>query len=176
MEQKNWLEETAKQVLAAQVLETNHFTQKYGLALGKEDAALLAQERADMLRAQRRVEFGPGILPKIIYAFCDSSYIYQDNYRESLARLQEIFFQYKNEMMDELSDDELLAFMREQFDQVCCGDFGYLEGTCLEIFAQAVRAGYSGYEETEGKGEFGKMDIVKGWDRELYLEALFDLF
>ena len=176
MEQNNWLEETAKQALAAQVLTTNHFTQKYGLVLGKEDAALLAQERADVLRAQRRVEFGPGILPKIIYTFCDSPYIYQDNYCESLARLQEIFFQYKNEMMDELSDDELLAFMREQFDQVCCGDFGYLEGTCLDLFAQAVRAGYSGYEETEGKGEFGEMDIVKRWDRELYLEALYDLF
>ena len=176
MEQNNWLEETAKQALAAQVLKTNHFTQKYGLVLGKEDAALLAQERADVLRAQRRVEFGPGILPKIIYTFCDSPYIYQDNYCESLARLQEIFFQYKNEMMDELSDDELLAFMREQFDQVCCGDFGYLEGTCLDLFAQAVRAGYSGYEETEGKGEFGEMDIVKRWDRELYLEALYDLF
>ena len=156
MEQKNWLEETAKQVLAAQVLETNHFTQKYGLALGKEDAALLAQERADMLRAQRRVEFGPGILPKIIYAFCDSSYIYQDNYRESLARLQEIFFQYKNEMMDELSDDELLAFMREQFDQVCCGDFGYLEGTCLEIFAQAGVQGIPDMKRRRGRESLGK--------------------
>ena len=95
---------------------------------------------------------------------------------ETIIRLQEIFYLYKNEMMDELSDDELLAFMREQFDQVCCGDFGYLEGTCLDLFAQAVRAGYSGYEETEGKGEFGEMDIVKRWDRELYLEALYDLF
>ena len=176
MDQNNWMEEMAKQTLAAQVLETNQYTQKYGLVLRKEDAALLAEARADVLRDQKRVEFGPGILPKIIYAFCDSSYIYQDNYCESMARLQEIFFQYKNEMLDEITDDELLEFMREQFENVCRGDFDYLEGTCLDLFAQAIRAGYAGYRETEGKGVFEEADIVKRWDRELYLEALMDLF
>lgn len=176
MEQKNWLEEMAKQALTAQVLEANRYTQKYGLVLKEEEAALLAEVRADVLREEKRVELGQGILPKIIYVFCDSPYIYQDNYCESLIRLQEIFFQYKNETLDELSDDELLAFMREQFDNVCRGDFGYLEETCLDIFAQAVRAGYTGYRETEGKGEFEKVDIVRRWDRDLYMEALMDLF
>ena len=40
-------------------------------------------------------------------------------------------------MLDEISDEELLQFMQEQFDSVCFGDLDYLEGTCLEIFAQA---------------------------------------
>ena len=78
-------------------------------------------------------------------------------------------------MLDEISDDELLNFMSEQFESVCYGDFDYLEGTCLEIFAQAVRAGYCGYIQSEGKGEFEKFDIVKRWDRELYLETLAEL-
>lgn len=91
MEQKNWLEEMSKQMLTAQILETNHYTQKYGLVLRKEDAALLAKERIDVLRKERRVEFGQSILPRIIYTFCDSSYIDQNNYCESLIRLQEIF-------------------------------------------------------------------------------------
>lgn len=176
MEQKSWLEEMNRQTLARQVLETNCYTQKYGLVLREEDAALLAQERTNVLKAERRVEFGQSIMPKIIYTFCDSSYVNQDNYCDSLARLQEIFYQYKNEMEDEITDDELLEFMREQFENVCCGDFGYLEGTCLDIFAQAIRAGYSGYRESGGKGEFEKLDIVRRWDRELYLEALMDLF
>lgn len=176
MDQKNWMEEMAKQALTAQVLETNQYTQKYGLVLGKEDAAFLAEVRADVLREEKRVEFGQSILSKIIYAFCDSSYIYQDNYCESMVRLQEIFFQYKNEMLDEITDDELLEFMREQFENVCRGDFDYLEGTCLDLFAQAIRAGYSGYQESEGKGAFEEVDIVKRWDRELFLEALMDLF
>ena len=142
----------------------------------KEDVALIEEARDEQRKELKRIEFGPGILPKIIYAFCDSSYIYQDNYCESMARLQEIFFQYKNEMLDEITDDELLEFMREQFENVCRGDFDYLEGTCLDLFAQAIRAGYAGYRETEGKGVFEEVDIVKRWDRELYLEALMDLF
>ena len=172
MDQKNWLDEMAKQALAAQVLETNQYTQKYGLVLKEEEAALLAEVRADVLREEKRVEFGQSILPKIIYAFCDSSYIYQDNYCESMARLQEIFFQYKNEMMDEITDDELLEFMKEQFENVCFGDLDYLESTCLNIFAQAIRAGYSGFTETQGRNEWAQFDIVERWSRELYLQAL----
>lgn len=136
----------------------------------------MVAERGEVLRKERRVEFGQGILPKIIDTFCDSAYITQDSYCDTLIRLQEIFFLYKNEMLDEITDDELLEFMREQFDGVCCGDLDYLEGTCLDLFAQAIRAGYSGYEATGGRGEFEKFDLVKRWDKELYLAALMDLF
>lgn len=172
MKPKNWLELMTKQTQIAQVLETNQYTERFGLTLSREDAELLAEGRVETLKKEQRVEFGQGILPKIIYAFCDSSYIGQEQYRDALLRLQEIFYLYKNEMMDELTDDELLEFMREQFDQVCYGDFEYLEGTCLDIFAQAVRAGYSDYIQSEGRGEFEKFDIVKRWDRGLYLAAL----
>ena len=99
----------------------------------------------------------------------------QENYCESLIRLQEIFYLYKNEMQDEITDDELLEFMQEQFETVCCGDFDYLENTCLDIFSQAVRAGYSGYQASQGRGEFAQFDIVTRWDRELYLETLKEL-
>ena len=175
MDEKNWLELMTEQTQITQVLETNKYTEKYGLVLSGEDAAILAQERTDTLKHEQRIEFGQGILPKIIYAFCDSSYIMQENYRDSLIRLQEIFYLYKNEMMDEVTDDELLEFMREQFENVCFGDFDYLEGTCLSIFAQAIRAGYSGYIRSQGQGEFEKFDIVTRWDKELYLKALSEL-
>lgn len=175
MEQKNWLELMSKQTQIKQVLDTNQYTEQFGLVLSKKDAALLAEERVHALKQEQRIEFGQGILPDIIYAFCDSAYITQENYCDALIRLQEIFYLYKNEMLDEISDDELLNFMSEQFESVCYGDFDYLEGTCLEIFAQAVRAGYCGYIQSEGKGEFEKFDIVKRWDRELYLETLAEL-
>ncbi len=173
--EKNWMMLLSKQTQITQVLETNQHTKKYSLFLSREDAEILADERLHALHNERRIEFGESILPKIIYAFCDSSFIMQGNYRDSLIRLQEIFYLYKNEMMDELTDDELLAFMREQFDSVCYGDFDYLEGTCLNIFAQAVRAGYRGYKESQGLGEFGQFDIVTRWDRELYQETLKEL-
>lgn len=175
MEQKNWLALMVKQTQITQVLETNQYTEKYGLTLSNEDAGILAKERINTLKQEQRIEFGQGILTKIIYTFCDSAYIMQDNYRDSLLRLQDIFFLYKNEMMDEITDDELLEFMKEQFETVCYGDFGYLEETCLDIFAQAVRAGYSGYTTSQGRGEFEQFDIVKRWDRELYMETLREL-
>ena len=139
MENTNWMA-LLENAQIQKVMETNQYTEKFGLALSERDAQLLAQERKNTLAEQKRVELGESILPSIIYEFCDSAYIDQDNYVDSLIRLQEIFFQYKNEMLDEISDEELLHFMKEQFETICFGDFDYLEGTCLDIFAQAVRA------------------------------------
>ncbi|MEZ3492512.1 MAG: hypothetical protein K1W38_09480 [Lachnospiraceae bacterium] len=174
MESTNWLA-LLERTQIQKVMESNQYTEQYGLTLSEQDAEILAQERKSTLIEQKRVEFGESILPRIIYEFCDSAFISQSNYVESLTRLQEIFFLYKNEMLDEISDEELLNFMKEQFETVCFGDFDYLEGTCLDIFAQAVRAGYRGYQQTGGRGEYAEFDEVLRWDRELYLEVLRDL-
>ena len=174
--EKDWMILLQQKNQLAKVMETNEMSARYGLALTEQEAELLVSERTQTLRAERRVEFGPGILPRGIEEFCDSDFIDQNNYVDTLIRLQEIFYLYKNEMHDEISDEELLHFMKEQFEEVCFGDLGYLEGTCLRIFAEAVRAGYRGYQASEGYGEYGAFDEVKRWDRELYLEALHDLF
>ncbi len=172
---KNWIDLLQQQNQLGKVVETNRITQKYGLTLSKEEAQLLLSERSFALREQKRVEFGEGITPKIIYEFCDSDFIDQNNYVQTMIRLQEIFYLYKNEMQDEISDDELLHFMKEQFEEKCFGDLDYLEGTCLLIFSQAVRAGYRGYKASEGRGECEQFDEVSRWDYELYLETLKEL-
>ncbi len=172
---RDWMVLLEKQAGLDEVLETNRAAEQYGLVLTREEAELILAERTRALREQKRVEFGEGIVPKIIYEFCDSDFIDRDNYADTVIRLQEIFYLYKNEMQDEISDEELLHFMREQFEEICFGDLDYLEGTCLNIFAQAVRAGYRGYLASEGRGEYGEFDEVKRWDPELYLEALREL-
>ena len=103
------------------------------------------------------------------------SSVIQTTLINTIIRLQEIFYLYKNEMNDEITDDELLHFMKEQFDNVCFGDLEYLEGTCLSIFAQAIRAGYRGFQKTEGRQEYEQFDEVQRWDYELYLETLKNL-
>ena len=175
MSKGNWLELAADQAQVGKVMETNQYTQRYGLILKPEDAQIIVAERRNTLREQKRVEFGQGILPQLIYEFCDSGYISQSNYVETMIRLQEIFYLYKNETMDELTDNELVHFMKEQFETVCYGDLEYLEGTCLDIFSQAVRSGYRGYRRTEGRGEYSQFDEVQRWGPELYLEALREL-
>lgn len=174
--EQNWIALLQQQNQLAKVMETNRVAEQYGLNLSEQEAKLIVAERVHALREARRVEFGEGIMPRIIYEFCDSDFIDQNNYVDTLIRLQEIFFLYKNEMHDEISDDELLHFMKEQFEQICYGDLEYLEGTCLSIFAQAVRAGYRGYQATEGRGEYEEFDEVKRWDHELYWAALQELF
>lgn len=157
------------------VLETNQVSERFGLALTEEDAKRILKGRTQALKDQKRVEFGEGIAPKLIYEFCDSDYMEQDCYAETILRLQEMFYRYKNEMLDEVNDDELLHFMREQFDEVCFGDLDYLEETCLSVFAREIRAGYRGFRASEGRGEYGKFDEVTRWDPEVYLEALKNL-
>ena len=41
--------------------------------------------------------------------------------------------------MDELTDDELIEYMRKSFDETCQGSLDYLEETCLEEFARNIR-------------------------------------
>ena len=172
---KDWMTLSQQQNQLAKVLETNQVTAKFGLSLTAQDAELILEERKNVLKEQKRVEFGQGIVPKIIFEFCDSDYIDQNNYVDTIVRLQEIFYLYKNEMQDEITDDELLHLMKEQFEKICFGDLDYLEGTCLANFAQAIRAGYEGYKGTDGYGEYSKFDEEKRWDYGLYFETLKEL-
>ena len=103
-----------------------------------------------------RVEFGPGIAQKIIYEFCNSAYLNPNNFTNSIIRLQEIFYLYK-------------------IENLCFGDLDYLENTCLYNFAQAIQAGYQGYQTSDEPGEYAKFDEVQRWDYDLYMTALQDI-
>ena len=116
------------------VLACNEESEHFGLTLSGEDALAVMESRNESLKKHQRVEIGPCVTKKIIHLFCDSQYIWQDNYVKTLKRLQDIFFLYKNESDDLVSDDELLTFMQEQFEGVCFGDLDYLETTCLQRF------------------------------------------
>lgn len=174
--EKNWLDLLQNKNQLSKVIETNQYTEKFGLALSQEDALLILEKRRMALREQKRVEFGEGIVQRIIFEFCDSNYIDQSNYVDTIIRLQDIFYLYKNEMHDEITDDELLHLMKEQFEMLCFGDLDYLENTCLADFAQAIRAGYEGFKETDGYGAYATFDPQERWSYELYAEALQELF
>lgn len=171
---KDWMMQQQQNQLA-KVMKTNQETERFGLVLTEQDARLILEEHQNALQEQRRVEFADSIVPKIIYEFCDSGYMDQNHYADTIIRLQEIFYLYKNEMQDEITDDELLHLMKEQFENLCFGDLDYLESTCLAEFSQAVRAGYGGYRDSDGYGEYSKFDDRERWDYELYLEALKEL-
>lgn len=152
MKEEEWLDTINHKGQMEKLIKTNDYTKKFGLILTEQDAALLLKERKEILKNQERVEFGEGILEKLIFAFCDSPYFIQDNFTDSLGRLQEIFYYYKNESLDEFTDDELIEMMKDQFDGPCQGSLDYLEDTGLARIAKDARFGFISDEE-DGEDE-----------------------
>ena len=64
------------ELVRKEVLACNEYTKKFGVTLSEEETNILLSDRKDSLQQEGRIEFGEGILPKLIYAFCDSPYIY----------------------------------------------------------------------------------------------------
>lgn len=134
----------------SRVLECNDYSKTFGLSLTEADTKQLMECRINNLKENERIEFGNGILPELIWAFCDSPYIYQDNYSNTLMRLQEIFYEYKNESVDEISDNELICYMKRHFDGDCQGSLDYLEETCLEKLARMARSDFDNFIRRHG--------------------------
>ena len=100
-----------------ELAECNRMSGRYGLTLTPEQMRSLAECRGEALRSAGRVEFGGGILRELIHAFCDSPDLIQSEYEAVLTELQELFYRFKNETEDRLSDEELLRAMRAVFDR-----------------------------------------------------------
>jgi hypothetical protein len=126
-----------------EVQKCNDFTAKFGLVLTYKDAVELVETRTYALKSNGRVEFGGGVIEKIIWEFCDSPYISMHNYTETIHELTEMFYYYKNETLDLMSDDELIKFMKGSFDGKCQGSLELLSGRELANMARNLRYGYA---------------------------------
>ena len=116
--------ETQLQQTVNALAQCNDRTARFGLSLTAREMEELAWERFAALRAVGRVEFGGGILPALIDAFCDSAYLQQTAYAETICTLQEIFYAQKGACW--LSDAELLVAMRRVYDELAGGDAAFL--------------------------------------------------
>ncbi len=130
-----------RQIEVANIKKCNEFTNKYGLTLSDTQIESLMEKRIDILKNTGRIEFRTGIIDKIIKEFCDSPYINQENYVLTLYNLLDIFYEYKNETMDLVTDDELIKFMKTAFNGVCKGDTEYLSGTIMYEMKQRILNG-----------------------------------
>ena len=127
---------------AYEIEKCNDFTANYALVLTHQQAVELIETRTYALNVNGRIEFGGGVIDKIIKEFCDSPYISMDNYTETLHELIEMFYYYKNETLDLISDDDLIKFMKKTFDGVCQGSLELLSGRELARMARNLRYGY----------------------------------
>ena len=147
----NMLLPLQQQLLAAhqEIRECNAYSSRFGLVLSETEITDLVTSRAEALRASGRIEFGGGILPKLIEAFCDSPYVDQQNYADTLTELQEAFYYFKTEAMDRLSDDELIEYMVKVFNGRAQGSAEYLSGTSQEALARYARTGFDPFDAEE---------------------------
>ncbi|HPE95398.1 MAG TPA: DUF6323 family protein [Bacillota bacterium] len=139
----------------ASVAECNEETVNYGLVLSKNDIHDLIETRDNALIATGRVEFGGGIIERIIYKFCDSPYIWQSNYAQTINDLTEIFYFFKNETLDSLTDEELLTVMKEAFDAPCAGSTELLASREMIWFSRNRRYGLYHTDAFDSEGGFG---------------------
>lgn len=121
-----------KQEEITKIIKTNEYTYKYGLILKQEEVNNIIERRLETLKDTQRIEFGEWAIDKIIKEFCDSPYISGQNYAETIYELIDIFYYYKNETQDLITDDELLTFMKKHFDGISQGSLDYLAGTVLD--------------------------------------------
>lgn len=127
----------------AELRECNDISLRYGLYLSEQQMQNLAERHVAALRDTGRVEFGSGILKKLIMQFCDSPFIFQENYEDTLLELQDAFYYFKNESMDRIPDDELIEFMKQVFDGRAQGSLEYLCNISLEDLCRNTRYGYA---------------------------------
>jgi hypothetical protein len=114
--------------------EYNDLSVRYGLFLSEQQIRNLAEKQLKSLEEAGRVAFGSGVLKKLIVDFCDSPYLSQDQYEETVAELLDLFYSLKNELHDTISDEELLALMKRRFDTVCGGSLDSLRDLTFEDF------------------------------------------
>lgn len=128
----------------------NDYTSQFGLQLSEEEIQQLIENRREVLGSTGRIEFGVGVIQKIVMEFADSAYMNYQDYVNVLMELQECFYYFKKEAMEELTDDELIRIMKLYFEDVCQGDVELLQTTMLENYCRDIRYGTKEYRNLNG--------------------------
>jgi len=115
------------------ILACNKEIEKYGLVLTEQQALALTKTRTNALKENKRIELNGGIVDKLILAFCDSPYIGKDIYEDILHELIHLFYDLKNNTWDTISDDDVIEFMKNAFNNRCHGSLELLAGEALRL-------------------------------------------
>ena len=114
-----------------EIIASLEYSEKYGLTLTDTDINNLTESRHEALRRFGLVEFGGGITPKLVRAFCDSPYMEQSSFADTLSMLQDAFYCFRREAGETLSDDELIEYLVSFFDNDAGGSAEYLSEVSL---------------------------------------------
>lgn len=122
-----------EQQAADKILACNEEIGKYGLVLTEQQALALVQTRTSALKENKRIELNGGIVDKLVLAFCNSPYIDKDTFEDTLHELIGLFYDLKNNTWDTISDDDVIEFMKNAFNNRCHGSLELLSSEALRL-------------------------------------------
>lgn len=136
-----WGSQSLQPQTEQEILTKNAHTAAYGLVLTAAQAAALAQTQTESLLKSGRIAFGGGTVGKLIDAFCDSPYMTQAHYEDSLHTLIGLFYDSKTATHDRVSDDALIQYMKTAFNGDCHGSFALLEQQLEQLARKCMMLG-----------------------------------
>lgn len=113
------------------IFKKNELLELKEIKLTEKQKLELIENKNQNLKNLGRVEFGESTLKKIINKFIDSPYIDEDDIVFELSELTNIFYLYRSEI-NNLSDDEIIEYMKESFNEIYNGSLELLETLGLE--------------------------------------------
>lgn len=150
--QNNMLATAQNRYVAKELMELSDKTEEYGIVLSGRDCQEIAEFRAAALAENERIEVGVGAVKRIIEEFCDSGYVNQNNFKETVEGLLECFYTIKSETDDKVSDDEAIEFLKYLFETEAGGDINKLyDSEAFDIFINGQGNGRSVRTEKNGK-------------------------
>lgn len=140
--QSGEIAELEKRYVAKELMLLGEKTSEYGITLSEKDCTDIAECRYESLRENERIEIGLGAVREIIETFCDSGYVDQRNFRETVEGLLECFYMIKTETDDKVGDDEVLDFLKYLFEYEAGGDVTKIyDSEALDDFISGKRNG-----------------------------------
>lgn len=146
-----------------QLATCNEASAQFGVTLSHEDAVMLTARRFQALQSNGRIEFGEGVLSPLARAFFDSPYINQQNYAETLAELQDLFYALKTDAQEQLADDDIIFFLRRHFDTDCAGSLERLQDLTTDELCRRIRSGVADTDTSDmDQTDFDEEEAI--WD------------
>lgn len=133
------ISEVHNRYIAKELSTLNKHTEQYGIVLSSKDCTDIAECRSELLVENERIEVGAGAVRKIIEEFCDSGFVNQQNFRDTVEGLLECFYTIKTETEDQVDDDTVLAFLKYVYENDAGGDVTKIY--FCEVFDEFIATG-----------------------------------
>ena len=116
------LSEVHNRYIAKELAALNEHTVQHGIVLSERDCTDIAQCRSELLVESERIEVGAGAVQRIIEEFCESGYVSQRTFKDTVEGLLECFYTIKTETEDKVDDETVLEFLKYIFENDAGGD------------------------------------------------------